>query len=45
MTLKYGLSKNKKNCVSFMYLLSIADITNFIKMHNRAGTRALVLVS
>lgn len=45
MRFKYGLSRNKKNCVSVMYLGSVADITNFIRMHNRAGTRALVLVS
>ena len=45
MKFKYGLSKDKQNCVSSIYLVSVADIINFIRKHNRIGNRALVLVS
>ena len=45
MKFKYGMSKDKKNCVSFIYLMSIRDMDNFIRQHNRIGNRALVLVS
>ncbi len=45
MKFKYGLSKDKKNCVSFVSLASVADIAIFIKQHNMYGHRALVLVS
>jgi hypothetical protein len=45
MRFKYGLSRNKKNCVSFIYLISVAEITNFIRHHNMYGHRALVLVA
>jgi hypothetical protein len=45
MRFKYGMSKDKQNCVSFIYLISIAEITNFIRHHNMHGHRALVLVS
>jgi hypothetical protein len=45
MKFKYGMSKDKQNCVSFIDLTSVTEITNFIKYHNMHGHRALVLVA
>jgi hypothetical protein len=45
MRFKYGLSKDKQNCVSFIYLISLIDLENFIRHHNMHGHRALVLVA
>jgi hypothetical protein len=45
MKFKYGMSKDRQNCVSFIYLISVAEITNFIRHHNMHGHRALVLVA